>query len=194
MFDANAYLILLLSLLPTGFAWAKEYGSFLYRLMDGISQEFARVDARGMQLIEEADPRTTTELLADWERVFGLPDECSQDGMSIEQRREAIVRKFTMQGSLSRAFFIAQAAALGYVITITEFRPFRAGRSSAGDSLTNGPWRFTWQVNSAENTIRTFQAGLASAGDPLRSWGNETLECVIEKIAPAETVVLFAYE
>lgn len=193
-FDANSYLILLLSLLPNGFAWAKESGSYLYLLMLSMAQEFSRIDARGVRLIEESDPRTTTELLSDWERVCGLPDECSQAAQTIQQRREAVIAKLTMQGSLSRQFFIDQAAALGYEVTITEFRPFRAGRSSAGDALTNGPWRFTWRVNSAENTIRSFQAGANSAGDPLTLWGNEILECVISKLAPSETVVLFGYE
>ena len=59
--------------------------------------------------------------------------------------------------------------------------------------MTNDGWQFVWQVNAPEASIVEFDAGRSSAGEPLRSWGNELLECVINRLKPAHTYVLFAY-
>lgn len=182
------------ALLPPGHAWTRDPGTTFEKLLDGMAQEWARLDARGDQLIREAIPSTTSELLPDWERVAGLPDDCGgQQSETLQGRRADLIAKLTSTGGQSPAYFIAVAAALGYTITITEFRPFRAGYSSAGDQLTNNEWAHTWQVNAPETTISNFRAGQSQAGEPLRTWGNERLECTMNDLKPAHTHVLFAY-
>ena len=182
------------ALLPPGKAWTRDPGTTFDDLLDAMAQEWARLDARAEQLIDEALPDSTTELLPDWERVAGLPDTCGGDqSETLQGRRADLIARITSTGGQTPAYFIAVAAALGYTITITEFRPFRAGYSSAGDALTNDEWAHTFQVNAAENTITPFRAGLSTAGEPLRTWGNERLECVINDLKPAHTHVLFAY-
>lgn len=188
---AEHYLNQLQALLPPGKAWTREPDADLTKLLRGLAEEFARVDRRAEDLIEEADPRTCYELLPDWEEFASLPDACHGQAVSIEERRAALVARLTARGGQSRPFFIALAAALGYQIGITEYSPFQAG-STAGDRLTNGDWVFAWQVDAAESTVRSFVAGSA-AGEPLASWGNELLECAINKLKPAHTHVLFAY-
>ena len=192
---AADYLAQLQALLPQGFAWPRQADAALTKLLLAWADELARVDGRAADLVEEADPRTTAELLADWERVAGLPDPCvAALGVSqtAAQRRAALVAKLTTIGGQSAAYYIALAASLGYTITVTEFSPFQAG-SDAGDALTNDGWRFVWQVNAPEASIVEFSAGRSSAGEPLRAWGNELLECVINRLKPANTYVLFAY-
>lgn len=181
-------------LLPQGMAWPKDDESTLSQLLHGFAEELARVDGRAWQLIEEIDPRTTTELLEDWERVAGLPESCVGElSETIQARRDAVVEKITSIGNQSPQYFIDIAAKLGFEITITEFRPFRAGHSHAGDPVYDEEWAYWWQVNSALNTIFYFEAGQNSAGDPLRWWGNAILECIIRKRKPAHTGVIFAY-
>lgn len=192
-FRASTYLRMLLSLLPSGLAWPKEQGTELYKAMDSFSQELERIDARSWDLIKETDPRTTFELISDWERVLGLPDECAGQAQTLQGRRNEILSKLTSSGSINRQFYIDLAASLGFEVTITEFRPFRAGLSVAGDALTNGDWIYAWRVNAPQNTIAYFRAGMSSAGEPLAVWGNDILECVIRKRAPAGTIVLFCY-
>lgn len=182
------------ALLPPGQAFPREPGTTMQELLDGMAEELARVDVRGEELTVEANPLTTSELLSDWERVAGLPDKCSGALEETAQgRRNALVAKLASTGGQSAAYFIEVAAALGYTVTITEFRPFRAGFSHAGDALTNGDWAFTWQVNAPGVTTISFRAGQSSAGEPLRAWGNDTLECKINQLKPAHTIVLFAY-
>jgi uncharacterized protein YmfQ (DUF2313 family) len=74
--DSSAYLSQLLGLLPPGDALAREPGSRLERLLSVPAAELARVDGRVEALLLESDPAQTAEMLADWERALGLPDEC----------------------------------------------------------------------------------------------------------------------
>lgn len=189
----NKYIELLFNLLPKGVAWNKNPNSFLSQLMDGISQEMNRVDQKTEALLLEMDPRTSNELLTDWERMLGLPDECTGEAATVQARRNEAYAKLTGIGSTSRQFYIDLAASLGFEVTITEFRPFRAGLSRAGDRITNGDWIYAWQVNAPATEYLRFRAGLSFAGEPLVYSGNDTLQCAIDKRKPAHTIVLFAF-
>lgn len=192
--DATHYLTQLQALLPPGRAFTREPDAVLTAVLAALAEEFGRLDARVVQLLEELDPRTTTELLADWERVAGLPNPCIVDTQATAERRDALLARLTNRGGQSRQYFIDVMAALGYVITITETRPTIAGVMQAGDELVvQHEHRHYWWVNAPETTVRDFKAGLGAAGDPLRSWGNEALECAITQLAPAHTVVNFTY-
>lgn len=182
------------ALLPPGQAFPRDPGTNLHDLLDGMAIELARVDGRAIGLLSEALPSDTSEMLSDWERVAGLPDKCSgtlED--TVQGRRAILLAKLASTGGQSAQYFIDIAAALGYTITIEQFRPFRAGRSVAGDSLTNGDWIYAWRVRSPETAVITFKAGRSVAGEPLRSWGNDTLECKFNQLKPAHTFALFAY-
>lgn len=188
------YLEQLKALLPPGNAFPREPGTTMESLLDGMAQEWARIDARGEYLVIDSNPMTSVELLPDWERVAGVPDKCTGTLETTIQGRQNVVRaKLASTGGQSRAYFIEVAKALGYTVTITEFRPFRAGSSTAGEDLTNGDWVYTWRINAPENTIIDFRAGRSAAGEPLRTWGSDTLECKINQIKPAHTIVIFGY-
>jgi uncharacterized protein YmfQ (DUF2313 family) len=194
MRTAAEYREQLKALLPPGQAFPRDPGTTLHDLLDGMSIEFARLDLRSETLPSEANPSTTNELLTDWERVAGLPDKCS--GMleqTLQGRKKSLLTKLTSTGGQSQAYFIELAASLGYIVTILEYRPFRAGWSSAGDALTNGAWVFTWLVRAPEVSVTDFRAGLSAAGERLRTWGNDTLECKLNQLKPAHTIAIFAY-
>jgi uncharacterized protein YmfQ (DUF2313 family) len=184
----------LINLSPKGLAWPTEDGSNWIKLLDAIAQEFARVDARCSDLINEALPDTTTELLPNWEQIAGLPDECSELGDSYSIRRLNLIAKLASRGGQSPSYYISVALALGYEITVTEFDQFRADINSAGDPVNGEAWEYTWRVNAPLNSIVYFRASLSAAGEPLAEWGNDRLECVINKLKPAHTIVLFSYE
>lgn len=191
---AADYLEQLKALLPPGQAFPRDAGTTLHDLLDGMSIELARVDGRGDALPVEANPASTKELLGDWERVAGLPDKCSGAlEETLQGRKNALLAKLTSTGGQSPSYFIDLASALGYEVTIEEFRPFRAGLSRAGDALTNGAWVFTWLIRAPEVSITQFRSGLSAAGERLRTWGNDTLECKINQLKPAHTIALFAY-
>ncbi len=181
------------ALLPRGAAWTRALGAVLTRVLDAIAQEFARIDARARRLIDEAIPTTTTELLPDWERVAGLPDNCSgvlRD--TLQGRRLDLVSKLAATGGQTPAYYREVARALGYVVTIEEFRPFRVG-SRVGGRLYDEPWHHAWQITAPNTHMTYFRAGQSRVGERLRAWGNQALECRINQLKPAHTVVIFAY-
>lgn len=190
----TAYRDQLAALLPRGAAWAKQRGSMLLSLLESLAVEAARVDEHGGDLLVEMIPDTTLEMLADWERVAGLPDDCVTDETrTIETRRAALLTKLRSLGGQSRQYFIDLAAVFGFTITITEFKPFRAGSGHSGDPVCSEAWAFAWRVNAPTVTVTPFRAGAGAAGEPLRIWGNARLECLLSRYKPAHTEVLFAY-
>lgn len=185
------YLKQLQALLPQGPAWSREPDAVLTKLLTEFAAEFSRVDFRIEDLLNEADPRTTNELLADWERVAGLPDLCTGIPETIAQRRELLVAKLTNVGGQSKQFYIDLAAKLGYAITITEFKRFRV-TSRVNEQLTNADWNYAWRVNAQQDTVRAFRVN-GRVSEPLATWGNTALECMITRLKPAHTHVQFAY-
>lgn len=188
---AEDYLAQLQALLPQGPAWPRDAGATLTKLLRAMADELARVDGRAGRIIEEADPRTTAELLADWERVAGLPDSCVTAEPSTVQRRAALHARLTTLGGQSAAYFVALAARLGYTVTITEHRTFTV-KSAVNDPLYDTEWRFAFVVHAPLNTTRRFNVRSA-VSDPLASWGNAALECMVNRLKPAHTIALFAY-
>jgi uncharacterized protein YmfQ (DUF2313 family) len=202
MRDAAAYAEQLQQLLPPGPAWPRSTDSVLGRLLRAIAEELARIDGRAFALVEEADPRTALELLPDWERVAGLPDECVPIPGGVRERQIAAARKITGIGGQSIAFFEELGAQLGIEIDIQEFAPFVAG-SYAGDEVRDDSWRHVFRIrvlppsesSGGSPTLRFayFSAGQSNAGDLLSSVNAEELECVVRRAAPAHAVTLFAY-
>lgn len=183
----------LIDLLPPGPAWNRDPQSSLGLMLLGFAKELSRVHNRALVLIEESDPRTTLELLADWERVAGLPEPCLVTPDTLEERRAALVEKIIRIGGQSRQFYINLALRIGFVITIKEFFPFVAG-SEAGDPACSEEWKFLWEVQGPETSFTSvFQVGQSAVGDPLRDWGNDLLECVMTRAKPAHTIVQFSY-
>lgn len=188
---ADDYLSQLQALLPQGPAWPRDSSATLTMLLQAMADELARIDNRAAQLIEETDPRTTDELLADLERVAGLPDTCVATSQTTAQRRAALHAKLTTLGGQSAAYFIALAASLGYTVTITEFDQHTVA-DDVNHPLYGQPWQFAWQVNAPQDTVGVFDVN-GTVDDPLAWWGNEALECSINRLKPAHTHVLFAY-
>lgn len=186
----------LAQLLPQGLALASKFddGTELGATIEALSVEVSRADCRATALIDEILPDTTTELLADWERVLGLPESCVPNAFAtIQQRRAMVLFKLLLIGRQDPQFYIDLAAVLGFTITITEFSAARAGVLRTGERLIGPDWLFWWQVNAPLNTITYFRAGQSTAGEALAQWGNDGLECVLNKYKPAHTRIIFSY-
>lgn len=152
--------------------------------------------ALAVAILAEDDPRTASQMLADWERVLGLPDECvvaSGAVQTADQRRAAAAAKLATVGGQSRQYFIDLAAALGYPgATIDEYRPFNCN-SNCNDALWSEADRFAWQINLPSDG-GTFLFNCNSPCDaPLAAWGDEAVECRIQRLKPAHTTAIVAY-
>jgi uncharacterized protein YmfQ (DUF2313 family) len=128
-----------LTYLPQGQAWPRQPGTILDLVCRGLVDYYGFVDGRAADLLEtEADPRTTIELLPDWERNWGLPDPCWSEAHTVGERQTELAMRVTMLGGQSRQFFIDAAAHIGYDISISEYRPFMVGLDRCGDNRVYG--------------------------------------------------------
>ncbi|MBK5075080.1 YmfQ family protein [Budviciaceae bacterium CWB-B4] len=193
-YSASDYTDALQALMPTGLVWPRQIDSVQTAVLRALAQSFQRNDEDAADLIIGAFPATATTLLAEWESTLGLPDLCSIGEInSVPQRQRNVVDRLTATGGQSKNYFIQVAATLGYTITITEFRQACVGMSVCGDALNGEEWPFTWLVTAPETTVLYAQSGISYCGDPLRSWGNQQLECRLTAISPSHTIVLFGY-
>jgi uncharacterized protein YmfQ (DUF2313 family) len=189
---APEYLAQLAALLPPGPALSRDPDSVVMRLLAAPAEELARVEARAAALLDEADPRTTSDLLAEWEAVAGLPDPCLGPSPTIAQRRARLVQQLTETRGQSPAFFVAVAQRLGAAsATVTEFREHDCAQDC--ETPVHGlDWRFAWRLNLPAVPVvdSTAEDGCET---PLRVWGDTIIECVVRGLAPAHTTPLFAY-
>ena len=191
-FGDRDYQQAMLRLLPQGRVWRRDPGSNLAATLLALAPTYTRSTQAAAQVLLDASPATTVNLLAEWETSLGLPDPCSAANPSIEQRQAAVRAKFGARGALTTAYFITLAAALGFAITITEFRPFAA--DMACDLPDYDPaWAFAWQVNAPQITTFYFVADASGADDALETYDAGELVCRITRDAPAETMVFFVF-
>ncbi|KWR88759.1 YmfQ family protein [Cupriavidus sp. IDO] len=187
------YLRAFQALMPRGRVWPRDPDAVQTQVFTGLTQIYARNTARANYLLVDAFPATTYELLPEWESTLGLPDPCAGESPTVQQRRAQVVARLANSGGQSAAYYIGFAAKLGYGITVTNFAPFHCGQSTAGQQLGNTDWFFAWSVNAPLNTVVRFAAGQSTAGEPLGSWNNNVLECELNAVKPAHTVLQFRY-
>lgn len=204
------YIDLLENLLPPGRLWQPRDQPLFSGVLGEMAEELCRVDDRVQDLLREADPRQTSELLEDWERLLGLPDECAPDDITLEERIGAVVEKYTNVGGLTASFYEFVIEQLGYTATVTNWLPFRVGQSTVGDPLSNDfdepftvgmtvgeplhnyGWLFYFNVELPASVVEVFTVG-DTVGTALRTFSNPLIECTIRKLKPAHAGVTFTF-
>ncbi|AOF14044.1 TPA: YmfQ family protein [Yersinia enterocolitica] len=193
-YSVNEYTAALQALMPSGLVWPRQLNGVQTSTLRALARSYQRSDEDARDLLDAAFPSTATAMLPEWEATLGLPDLCAIGEIdSIIQRQRAVVSKLFGIGGQSVAYFIRVAEALGYTISITQYRQACAGMSVCGDALNGDEWPFTWLITAPETTINYAQCGLTYCGDPLRSWGNKQLECRLTVLNPSHTILKFGY-
>ncbi len=180
-FPPSAYARQLKELLPRGAVWFLESGSKIERVLLAIADELSRIDARGLDLINESDPRTADETIGDWERILSLPDErVTEISTDLAERRVAITQKYTAGKGQNIAFYVALGLACGYVITISRFTTLtlRVG-FRVSDRCYGYGYAGAFQINVSP------PAGAALT--------HAQLEAVIQHVTHAHITVVFNY-
>ncbi|CAH0152902.1 YmfQ family protein [Pseudomonas mediterranea] len=192
---ADQYRRQLSGLLPAGPAWDPELVPEVALILSGVSLEFARLDARAVDLLNEMDPAGVSELVPDWEAIMGLPDPCLGLNPAFEDRRLAVRRRLIEVGGQSLSYFIDIAVSQGYPdATITEHRTPRMGRSRFGVARF-GTWnaQFMWTLNTGGRQRQGRRFGASYWGERFGVNPGNPLECQIRRAAPAHTVVQINY-
>jgi uncharacterized protein YmfQ (DUF2313 family) len=194
--NVAAWLASLQALLPPGKAFTREAGANLTRLLEASAAMHSTAEARLEDLrSQSADPLVATNMLADWERLLGLPDDCMADqALSLADRQRIAGQRLVELGGQSRAYFIDLATRLGEPgCTITEHRPFNCN-DDCNDALFSEPDRFIWRMHiphPADNA-RFFNCN-DDCNDALQQYAPSLIECPIDERKPAHTQVLFTY-
>jgi uncharacterized protein YmfQ (DUF2313 family) len=184
------------NLLPSGFAWIRDKITNIVKLIQARSAGYDAVDNRTHELVDEAIPSTTFELLPEWESVTGLPDPLIklEEEQTEAQRRNAVLSKLVAQGSLSIPFLKQVALNYGYEIEIQEFsggNGARCGVIRCGEPITYGEWMFVFNVISEDEYKIAARCGTTRCGDRLADYGDTTLQVVMRRHKPAHTLDVY---
>lgn len=190
-YSAANYLQALQAHLPRGRVWPRDPDATQTQVLSGFTPSLEQITARANNLLVDAFPASTYELLPEWESTLGLPDPCAGEAPTRQQRVAQVVARLIATGGQSIAYYTAVAAALGYAITVTQFVPSRFGKPF-GSLFGGTAWAFAWQVNAPSFTVNALQFG-GSFGTPFATWGNNVLQCELQRFAPAHTTLLFSY-
>lgn len=191
-FTADDFAEAMLKLLPTGKVWPTGFDTIIRKVLEGMGGTYERQTARSNNLLIDAFPATAVELLTDWENTLGLPDPCQGPAPTILARQAQVISRFAKSGGQTVAYFIALAAQLGYAITITEFSPAYFGMPFGG-FFGGDDWAYVWQVNAPLVSQEFFLFGQNNFGDPFSVFGNAVLECELQRVKPAHTLLIFSY-
>lgn len=192
-YSASDFASAIHALMPRGLVWPRDATAVMAQVINGLAPTWARHTKANNELLVDAFPATSVELLPEWEATLGLPDPCAGASPTLQGRQQQVVARLTNSGGQSVPYFIGYAKALGYTVTVTEFTPFRVGQQRMGSPVANQDWAFTWQINSALNTVSYFRTGQSYVSQALASWGNAVLQCELTAIKPAHTYLNFAY-
>jgi len=182
--------------LPNGelFRAKKILESDFRKLLNGLTKEFRRAELKLKEMVDEYDISKTVNLLEQWERALGIPDECfNTNGKSIDLRRKYAIAKLALMNIQTRKDFIDLAAYFGYNITIEN-----------GDIYSGFPLKLPILLTSSKKVARytmiiTFvdidKFNVFPLTLPFQLGGDETsfLRCLFQKLKPAHIRLLFRY-
>lgn len=219
---AAEYAQQLKDLLPPGKVWNLEADSNISKTMLATGDELARVDARGVDLIEESDPRTADETIEDWESMLSLPDErVTVIAATLAERRIAVTQKYVAQGGQDVEFFTRLALACGYTLQpagtlatpvvssievvdtvngfllgATNHRYFVTALNDTGETLPGESTALIPDTGTDTNVIRIEWAKVVGATG-YRIWGrdkNASEDFLIAQVTDIHTLGVCAYE
>ena len=192
--SVNDYAAMLTRLLPRGIIWGALPGSNLGKLLHAFGAELARLEADAARLVREVTPSETDEALEDWEEELGLPDECSLTDNDKDRRRQIVLFRLQRNGLLNEEYFRQLAISMGYdraeVYTV---RPFRADVSSCGHALWDACFHHVFFITMPSVSGMPLRMG-DRINRRLRVWGILDFECLVRKVKPAHSGVVFKYE
>lgn len=192
--DAEQYTKLLESLLPSGRIWPTKGDdtSIMYKLLQALAEELARIDARIEDLIAEKNPRQTNELLEQFEEEFGLPESWYPTDPSYERRIEILAEKYYHAGSMTETHYKAAVRLYGNIIVFIYFTPFWCGIGCSGDPCGDQGMLSVFKVWIEFRYKGAFSDAFDNAFDRLGT-PSEFIRGIIDVYKPVWTRVVYSY-
>lgn len=154
-------------------------------LLSCFANELYLLHVKALDLWSESIPGLAVDTLEDWERILGVPDECTTNYLSqtTSQRQNTVAAKYYTfnANGLNKQFYIDFATNYGFTITVADSggssynTPFVVGISKVGDRLINNA--------GISNVIITITAGDTALVDQLK--------CNIDKLKPSHVAITY---
>jgi uncharacterized protein YmfQ (DUF2313 family) len=189
--------------LPTGLAWDayRIVGKNAYKLWSAFAQAYENMSQSLCQLALELNPYTTVAMIEDWERAVGLPDACLPPATTLAERRGLVLFRLAKKRYTTAAEYVELAQLFGLQIVVTPGWHVQEPALYAFDypkkyDLFPKLGRFRVYIDILNVDFGGYSYGLtASPGFPvpynLPSTGADTFKCLIDRIRPANVVVIW---
>lgn len=199
--------------LPGGRLWRAKHrpDSNLRGLLKGMAPTIRDIDAFLQRYIQQVIPPTTEDYLAEWEDALGIPDDCFAIGTTTAARQFAIqVKLVVLSGISTSADFEALGALFGLTIKarsgidhlITGDGGYETETPAVAFSVFGsdlGTARMTLVITESFPDGITFPWEFSAAASPppppvglkFATSGQNSLRCLIQKLAPANVDVYF---
>lgn len=193
--------------LPRG-QWVERSGSTFIDLLKGFDDTTDNYRAWLSTVIDELDPRTSTDLLTEWARIVDI-----ELTGTIADQRDAIVEALTVDQIKTPQFFIDIATAAGGSMTLWDYYDMQSGLESRcietgledgcaihafdGVNYASFTTRFVIDVgdhSDLELSETGLEAGSLEAGSALSVFGVPDIEFEVMRFFPRELNAVFFYD
>lgn len=180
----------LASNLPDGRCWeAKNLpGTNVYATISACGAEFREIQKQIELLAREFNIRLTDQLLPDWEKSCGLPEECIGQMNSLEDRRNAVIIRLRKIPFVTKEEFEQLAFSLtGLNVTVVPGSEIEIFPLSFPIPFAVGNSYFKLYI-LFNDTIGGFPYGFAL---PFLVGPDKIVECVFRQIVSATVLLIF---
>ena len=166
--------------------------STLRKILIGLASEWLNFRSKINEVSNEYNPKTTTQLIEEWEQFVGIPDNCIPVASTIEQRRLNVLLKLAGINAATEKQFKNVASILGYNIEVSN------GVSTSTFPLTL-PFLLISEALAPFTIVITLPSSIQPNGFPLTfpftltSQQPAILDCLFNKLKPANTQLFFRY-
>ncbi len=168
------------------------HGDNLKKILLGLAASWLDYRAFINKITVEYNVDTTEDLISSWEGFVGIPDSCFNIASTIEERRQNVLLKIAGLNVSTARQFENIAQVLGFSIQVTN-----------GVDVATLPATFPILLTSAAAAPFTIVVNLDSDLEPatfpldfpvsLGAGAAQVLECLFNRIKPANTLVVFRY-
>ena len=197
--DQSDYKKLFQNLMPSGPAWSRSPKSDMSKLGDAAAAFFFYIHQRVEKAAREMFPDTCEETLVDWEAMLELPEPCEHgnhaEGQTFYERVNAAIAKINRNISPTKENFAKLANFLGYNVSIVTTPPSVCGIARCGENLGGATEANYYWITIVDGARLSYaRCGTAVCGEVLcRITWAEDLECLLNRIKPAHTIIKLSY-
>lgn len=167
--------------------------SNLRKMLISLATELTRLEETIYELSIQYDLKNTVNLIDEWERALGIPDECfSSDGVPVALRQKQVFAKFALMNLVTEEDWKSLANLFGFTIQIIH-------------PMNNNGFDYTFDFyffddKTARYTIIIKFMGISAPEDVFDQTfdftfsADNVLICLFEHLKPANVQIKYEYE